>query len=314
MFLRLTAFSMLGYAVRTLNAYNCNYSTAAAATSAVDNVVGPIPNFEFEISTPRGLDVFRLHIFFQHLKLAFLEQTINTKWDVDNSSIMRRVATQIEAVSLQEKNIRSQLNLWQQENVRLDTMQKIIKGKTPGIQSCNYTFPDTSLEEFIHAGEHIALLSLGMSIGTSAIVAEYEPQALPFLTATTAINARYSTSLEFLRKNYVSELYDTKIDPLWAYHAAHQFVVPGSCPVALPFQASGDLESADTGNNTREFAWDGNYQSFAWEKRKPLFVGWTNQLNKPVYTALTVTGNGTGTSKVPQDLHGLVLAAVVSEE
>ncbi len=52
---------------------------------------------------------------------------------------------------------------------------------------------------------------------------------------------------------------------------------------------------------------------FVFEQGKQLFVGWTNQLNVPVYTVLSIVGQGRGVADVPQGLNGAVFAAVTSQ-
>jgi len=52
---------------------------------------------------------------------------------------------------------------------------------------------------------------------------------------------------------------------------------------------------------------------FVFKQGKQLFIGWTNQLNVPVYTVLSIVSQGRGIADIPQGLSGAVFAAVISQ-
>lgn len=53
-----------------------------------------------------------------------------------------------------------------------------------------------------------------------------------------------------------------------------------------------------------EFTWDQTQVAFVIEKGKPLFMGWVNQQNVPIYTELSVTGPGIGKWLYQQSFKG----------
>ena len=65
-----------------------------------------------------------------------------------------------------------------------------------------------------------------------------------------------------------------------------------------------------------EFTWDPLQATFIAEADKQLLVGWVNQLNEPVYTALNINakGKGKGTAAVPPGMSGAVFAAVTTQQ
>jgi hypothetical protein len=63
-----------------------------------------------------------------------------------------------------------------------------------------------------------------------------------------------------------------------------------------------------------EFTWDSTQTPFLVEQGKPLFIGWTNQLNVPAYTELSIIAQGKGIADVPQGVKGVAFAAVTSQQ
>jgi hypothetical protein len=153
-----------------------------------------------------------------------------------------------------------------------------------------------------------------VGLGVTSTIARYKPDIIPLVTALVASNARYSSKLGSVDALNISPLFDTAIDGLWGYNAALQFIVPGTCRHSLPFLVLGRLGVSRKENGSFEFQWDSTQRAFTLERPRPLHVGWTNQLNPPVYTSLNITGDGIGISQVPKGLHGTILAGIVTEE
>jgi hypothetical protein len=118
--------------------------------------------------------------------------------------------------------------------------------------------------------------------------------------------------------------FDTGISDIWAYNLALSFTVPGSCPVEVPVpilpvlnvsETSGPRSANSTTETTvLEFIWDPLQMTFVAETGKQLLVGWVNQLNVPVYTALNITRKGAGTTAVPPGMNGIVFAVVTTQQ
>jgi hypothetical protein len=105
------------------------------------------------------------------------------------------------------------------------------------------------------------------------------------------------------------------------------FIVPGSCPVEIPIPILPRLTVApvtvapytNSTNSTssavlQEFTWDPTQLPFSIEGNKQLLIGWVNQVDKPMYTPLTITGSGKGTASMPQRMNGIVFVAIAAEQ
>jgi hypothetical protein len=63
-----------------------------------------------------------------------------------------------------------------------------------------------------------------------------------------------------------------------------------------------------------EFTWDSTQTPFLIEQGKPLFIGWINQLNIPVYIELLIIAQGKGIADIPQGVKGVAFAAVINQQ
>ena len=109
--------------------------------------------------------------------------------------------------------------------------------------------------------------------------------------------------------------FETGIYKTWAHNVGLRYVIPGSCPMDIPVTILPTLYTnvSNSGDNI-QLSWDPMQASFTAEYRKPLFAAWINQLNKPIYTNITMTGEGTGNTTIPQELNGATFMAVTSQQ
>ncbi len=69
---------------------------------------------------------------------------------------------------------------------------------------------------------------------------------------------------------------------------------------------------AEPGQNVT-FSWDVTQRPIALEASKPLFIGWANQINPPVYTPLTQVRKGSGSATVPMGMSGIAFAVLTAQ-
>jgi hypothetical protein len=193
------------------------------------------------------------------------------------------------------------------------------------VPPCSYSFPVSTTKEFFQVAELIGSISIGATIGLSERVAFTDPVIVKLISSILSVESRQNAYFRFIQgKSPNPSSFDTMIDDIWAYHLAHSFIVPGSCPieVAVPTLPRLDVVKATSApylnitNNTalHEFTWDPKQTPFIAEEGKELLVGWVNQVNIPLYTPLTTTTTGKGTARPPQGMNGAVLAVITNQQ
>jgi hypothetical protein len=104
--------------------------------------------------------------------------------------------------------------------------------------------------------------------------------------------------------------FDTGLTAAWAYNLAQPFIVPGSCP-SLPLPILPALTvSANPGATMAQIEFDPSQV----DATKPLFVGWVNQANAPVYTALNLSAPGKGNAAMPPNLENVAFVALARDQ
>ena len=186
-------------------------------------------------------------------------------------------------------------------------------------------------------------------IGVADRILDSDPLIIKSVSSMVTVESRHDAYFRYVGGQVPSPApFDTGISRTWAYNLALHFVVPGSCPVEIPIpilptlsvsSLPANASSANTatmspagppyGNATTsqfgganatavplqmKFAWDPTQMPFLVEQGKPLFIGWTNQLNMPVYTELAIIEQGQGIAEVPPGMNGVAFAAVTSQQ
>jgi hypothetical protein len=82
----------------------------------------------------------------------------------------------------------------------------------------------------------------------------------------------------------------------------------------VPSPASPKYANTTTQVASVKFVWDPNQTLVRFEAGKLLFIGWVNQLNAPIYSELTASINGSGSSIMPLGLEGVVFAVLTSQQ
>lgn len=211
----------------------------------------------------------------------------------------------------------------QQEEVHVATIAAVLLlNKAPTIPPCIYNFPASNPTEFFAVANLITSANFGSIIGFQTDLAQTNPSIIGPSSNILGVECRHDAFLRILNGEVPNPSpFETGIPTAWAYNIGLQFVVPGSCPVEVPLPTYPLLyqdpahppEFANaTYPTTMSFTWDANQ---AWVKResgKQLYVAWVNLANRPIYTPLTTTKDGAGTTNVPRGLTGVAFLAVTT--
>jgi hypothetical protein len=140
------------------------------------------------------------------------------------------------------------------------------------------------------------------------------------LSSMSSVAARHSAMLRpYVTSNSSVASFDTPMTDVWAYNLGLTYVQPGSCAVEqriplLPGLSLDNGIAATARPSSRvTFAWDTAARAAASRSGKPLFIGWVNQVNAPVYTALAPLGDGRGSTEVPAGLVGTAFAVLTAQ-
>lgn len=158
------------------------------------------------------------------------------------------------------------------------------------------------------------LMSLAESLSAE------DSTAAVMLSSMSSVAARHNALLRpYVTTNGSVSSFDTPITDIWAYNLALTYVQPGTCAVEqriplLPTLSLNDRIAAVAWPSSKvTFAWDAAGRAAASRSGKPLYVGWVNQVNAPVYTPLTLLGDGRGMTEVPSELSGTAFAVLTAQ-
>lgn len=140
------------------------------------------------------------------------------------------------------------------------------------------------------------------------------------LSSMSSVAARQNAQLRLLAvPNASVSSFDTPLPDAWAYNIALTFVVPGTCAVEQRLPLLPTLSIANSviatvlPGDEVIFMWDAAARVAVARSGRPLFIGWLNQVNAPVYSAVTPLGDGRGTTKVPPELSGTAFAFLTAQ-
>lgn len=183
--------------------------------------------------------------------------------------------------------------------------------------TCNFTMLPESVDDYISLGRMLTSLVIGNLLTVSSTLAQESSELLPLISSLIAVNANYGAMLDTNNEGVaLPSLFYTEVSDIWAYNAALNFAQPGSCenspelPILGKLQTSSDRENA----GYQRFSWNAENDPFLIEKGKQLFVAWVHHLDRPVYTALNITGEGYGEARIPEVMNGsFVMAGITAE-
>jgi hypothetical protein len=216
------------------------------------------------------------------------------------------------------------------------------------ISSCEYNFSINSTKSFYEIAHTVLSANIGATIGIIQRLALTDPALTGIFSSILSVQARQDTFFRHrLHLQQIPSPLDTRSADLWAYNIALSYVVPGSCPFQLSLPSFPVLKMTDftyvpysyqfanstnnsitvnessigfgsssgsDGSDLQELSWDPNQTPFKIEEGKQLLVSWVNQFNSPVYTDLNIIAEGKGITRMPQNMNGIALAVITSQQ
>jgi hypothetical protein len=163
-------------------------------------------------------------------------------------------------------------------------------------------------------------VEVGVFMSLSESLAPADTSAAIVLSSMASVAARQSALLHAYTKSNASiASFETPLSDKLAYNLALNYVQPGSCPIEQPIPIlptlfmNGRTAGYAQPNSNVTFAWDAAGRAAASRSGKPLFIGWMNQVDLPIYTSLTALGDGTATAAVPLGLSGTAFAVLTAQ-
>ncbi|KAI9811142.1 MAG: hypothetical protein M1827_005593 [Pycnora praestabilis] len=290
----------------------------AAPTPLQANVTniagGAVPNSGFPPTiSANGIAGFQVANFLENMEAFFFAQGLHnitsggwgTKGYPSNTAdVVARIAAQ--------------------EAVHVATFEALLSNyNATTIPPCKYQFPSTSTDQFLALGNIITSVGIGAVISLSQSLANTDPALITSTTSTITVEARHDAFFRMTGNEVPNPApFDTAISADWAYNLALPFIVPGSCPISPPLPvlpaltivpASAPGFAPATPPAAINFTFDPKSAPFASVSNEPLFIGWVNQLNVPVYTPVKIISSGVGSAAVPVGLEGTAFAALTAQ-
>jgi hypothetical protein len=187
------------------------------------------------------------------------------------------------------------------------------------ILPCQYIFPNNSTELFslMHA---LKVIEIGIHLSLPVSLEPNDAAAATLLSSIASVAARQDALLRTVSNSSTSwASFDTPLSGVLAYNLAQGFISPGSCVADLPIPI---LPTLSFNNKTVGITRAGDRITFGWDTAasaaisktgKPLFIGWLNGVNAPVYTPLTPVGDALGATNVPVDMSGIAFAVLTAQ-
>lgn len=187
------------------------------------------------------------------------------------------------------------------------------------VPSCQYSAPGNATE-LVSLMAVLKSIELGVFMSLAESLPPTDTPATVLLSSMASVAAKQNALLHTHTVSNASiESFETPSSAAWAYNLVLGYVQPGSCAVELPLPILPTLTMNDrTVGYARPgtevtFSWDAAGRAAATRSGKPLFVGWVNQLDAPVFTSLTVLGDGSGTTRIPPRLSGTAFAVLTAQ-
>jgi hypothetical protein len=298
---------------------------------------GSVPNVSAPLKlTAAAQTGFQLLLFLEELEVYFYYeglQNLTNKWNLtglpsDTLEVISKTAAvspSAEAILRLGKGILTTVDIRQQEDVHVATLQAVLRNNNATIiPPCNYTFPVSTPQEFFALGNIITPTNFGSIIGLESQIAASDPATVFSASSILATEVRHEVFLRSTNGEIPNPApFDTGVPPAWAYNIGLQFVMPGSCPIEVDLQTYppiylspnlGPRFASPTYPTTLSFTWDTAQSWVAREGKKQLFVAWVNLANQPRYTPLKRIGAGAGTTAVPKGLQDVAFVALTSEQ
>lgn len=166
----------------------------------------------------------------------------------------------------------------------------------------------------------VALKSINLGVFMSMAEAADGPVAI-MLSSIASVDAKHIALLgDYSHRNASGQSFDTPATPAWAYNFALEYSRPGSCSVELPLPI---LPKLSINKKTSGYVRPGTNVSVEWDAAakyavaqsgNQVFVAWVNQVAQPVFTALTLFDENSGSASVPTGLSGTAFAVLTTQQ
>ncbi|KAH8621726.1 hypothetical protein IG631_23603 [Alternaria alternata] len=165
----------------------------------------------------------------------------------------------------------------------------------------------------------VTLNSINLGVFMSMAEAADGPVAI-LLSSIASVDAKHIALLgEHSHRNASGQSFDTPATPAWAYNFALEYAQPGSCSVELPLPILPKLSiNKKTSGHVRpgtnvSVEWDAAAKYAVAQLGSQVFVAWVNQVAQPVFTALTLFDENSGSTMVPPSLSGTAFAVLATQ-
>jgi len=165
----------------------------------------------------------------------------------------------------------------------------------------------------------LTLKSINLGVFMSMAESADGPVAI-LMSSIASVDAKHIALLaDHTRSNASVQAFDTPATPAWAYNFALEYVRPGTCSVELPLPILPKLTiDQKTSGHVRSGAnvsvqWDAAARSAVARSGNPVFVAWVNEVAEPVFTALTLFDETSGSTSVPLGLSGTAFAVLTAQ-
>lgn len=215
------------------------------------------------------------------------------------------------------------LKLKQQEQVHATAIASILSVyHVTALPACTYKFPVADPRTFVAISNMVTSVGIGAYLGGTALLTN----SRTLLTTTAsilAVEARHDTYLRVgLGASPFPASFDTRISAEWAFNLAQMFIQ--SCPEQLPYVTLPKLDVTSSipstvlqppfSNGTiLDFQWDPATFFVTVNHSQPLYIAMVNQNSSaPIIQRLAMTGNGTGSVRLPAGVAGSTFACLTT--
>ena len=217
-----------------------------------------------------------------------------------------------------------------QEEVHVADLVKTITGNGgQAIIPCQYQFPVSDASSFFALANIITSVGIGALIDLESNLAPTDPGVVPTVGSIAPVESRHDAFFRLTANEAPNPTaFETRISGPWAYNLALDFVVAGSCtnlpsfitslPVYPDIQVIGAgppsfaAKNGEPGSLTFTVLTP-NLMHVHWNTSGPLYMGWLDAANSPVYTQVTHVGNGDFMADIPSGLFGMAFAALTNQ-
>ncbi|KAF9729791.1 hypothetical protein PMIN01_11724 [Paraphaeosphaeria minitans] len=172
------------------------------------------------------------------------------------------------------------------------------------VPPCQYSAP-SNVTELVSLVAVLKSIELGVFMSLAESLPPTDTPATVLLSSMASVAAKQNALLHTHTVSNASiESFETPATAAWAYNLALGHVQPGSCAVELPLPI---LPTLTMNGRTDGYARQDGEVTFIWD------AAGVNQLDVPVFTPLTVLGDGSGTTRVPPGLSGTAFAVLAAQ-